>query len=95
MGIVVGIAGALAAAGMSASASHQQRKAAKGAEQRAAEQQALLEQQAREAEATAISDAKESMRLEMENRKRASTWKTRDEEEDDLGLATTELGSKK
>lgn len=92
MGIVVGIVGALAAAGISASASHQQRKAAKGAEQRAAEAQALLEQQAKDAKAQAQLDAKEAMRLEIENRKRASTWKTKEEEDDDLGLSTTELG---
>ena len=94
MGIVIGIVGALAAAGVSASASHQQRKAAKGAEQRAAEKQAFLEQQARDAKEQAQLDAKESMRLEIENRKRASTWKTQEEQEDDLGLATTELGRK-
>jgi len=92
MGIVVGIVGALAAAGVSASSAHQERKATKGAQERSEQKQALLAQQARDAEAQAQIDAKESIRLQIQERQRSNTWKTRDEEEDKLGVQKTALG---
>ena len=71
-------------------------KDAKSAAEQKARDEAELAKQAEEAEAQATIDAKESVRLEMENRKRASLWKTRDleEEDDDLGK-TKRLGATK
>lgn len=89
---IVGVVGALVSAGISASSAHQERKATKGAQQRAEQKQALLEQQARDAEKQAQMDAKEAIRLQIQERQRSNTWKTRDLEEEKLGVEKTALG---
>ena len=97
MGVVLGVAGvaaSLASTGYSAYEGHEGRKDAKELQEEQAAKQALLEQQARDAAATAEKDARSTLRLAIDERKRSNTWKTRDLEEDKLGLKATTLGSK-
>ena len=90
--LAIGAIAGLASAGYSAYSGHEERKEQKKSKEEYELNQAALEKQAREAEAEAERQAKEAIRLQIDERKRASTWKTRDEEEEKLGIKKTVLG---
>lgn len=88
----LGAVASLAATGYSAYSAREERKESKKAQEDFAAEQARLEQEARDAEAQAEFDAKEAIKIRINDRKRANTWKTRDIEEDKLGVIKTALG---
>ena len=85
---------AVIGAGASYASSREEAKDTKEAQEEYALQQGLLEQQALNAEKQAEFDAKESVRLRIQERQRNNTWKTKDQFKDDttLGLTKSVLG---